>query len=244
MINVFLGIILLILSCGFSFSAEEYSIIDDLNLDFTYVDIRNRGAVEVGGLDEGMQFKRYRFMSERFLLSAGYNVQENITIGVIIGSAGIRSHSSEGETWEFSPALTFGLSASGVLYSIPEYSLAIRGQLRFLTLSASDSELVRLSNIELYRGDLSLDWTEKEIALDVAKSLFEAEIYLGIRYMSISADQKRNLSGVSYSSHFDQDDSVGFYSGLIIRPMDKVSFFGQVNFRDETSFQAGARYKF
>lgn len=244
MLKYFIGALVVILSCTSAVAAQEYSIVDDLHLDFTYVDIRNRGAVEDGGLNEGMQFKRYRFMSERFLVSAGFNFQKQIRAGLILGTASIRSHSSEGETWEFSPALAFGLSASGVLYSMPEYSLKIRGQLRLLTLSASDSELIRLSNIELDRGDLSLDWTETELAVDVAKSLSESEIYLGIRYMSISADQERTLKGVSYSSSFDQDDSVGFYSGVIIRYTEKVSFFGQINFRDETSFQAGARYNF
>lgn len=229
---------------GLALVAHAGNLLEGFSAELLFVDTRDRNFIEIGGEETDMAFKRYKMTSERLLLSPGYTFMDKITASIQIGTANLRTHASEGETWKFSNTSAYGATVRGLIYGIPSTDLTVWGSARFLSFSSSESKMTRASRRGPDRGALSMSWSEIEAGLEIMKQMRDTEIVLGIRYMTISAKQERVLEGVAYDSTFDQEDSFGFYAGGRAFLTDQISLYGQVNFFDETTFRSGIRYDF
>jgi len=215
------------------------------NADVMFTRIKKLEMTESGGPETRSRFKHYRVSSDRFLFSAGYLIDGKYDISGTFGFADLCLHGSEGQTREFDSTLAWGFNFRALLEH-PECRLGFLGSASFLTFETDDDAITKVMEHMGFRSweNLSVNWSEFNVAAAAVVRQEKTRVYGGIRYTTISADEDGAFRGESFTAELDQEDSFGILAGIECDIWDHLDARFEVDILDSTTFGIGLGYQF
>jgi len=198
-----------------------------------------RYATADEAVDREPGYRRFRISSDRLSLLASARFVGKYTVWGSIGQSDVAIHASEGETLEYSGALAGELGVHAVLLESENGLWDVCAAATLLSVSGEDADVTRVHRNELPAGDTSLDWTETAILLEGRHTIGPVRFSAGIRLSAPAIEQDRTLSGRTYKSDFESEETVGMFLGADCRLTQRLSLSGLVRFLDESVFAAG-----
>lgn len=199
-------------------------------------------CTEEGGVKP--QYDKYRLSSWRYMVRADW-VEGPWSLGVLLGQADLKTHSSEGETTEFDPEMIWGLHVSAYWPMQGRAGFGWRLVAEYLQYSP-DSEKVTATpkDAPATGGDLSVDWIEWKVAAELVKSWNRVELSLGPVWQDVSIDQDRVYADRTVSSSFNPEDDLGLRTRLRWYATPQMEADLVVEFVHRSIISLGLSYRF
>ena len=203
----------------------------------------DKAMTEAGGFVP--EFSAYHMSSDRVFVNAYYDVVDRVAVFGKLGLADLETHSSEGETTEFDSEFAWAVGVRGKLLEI-ENGLVISGELSYLRFEPKDEATVSTpKKAASTGGDLSIEWSEFNIAFDVSKHIENSRLFAGISYTGVSADQDRTFEdGTVVSSEFEAEDDLGLFVGAAHSFTEKFSVMFKADFINVRGYTFGGSFSF
>lgn len=215
-------------------------------LSSSIVRIRDREMTEKGGLENDSIFKNYKASSDRFLLNADVILRNRFRVRGTLGVANLELHSSEGSTWEFDPAIAYGISAEVLLYELQNMPIEFFASIGYLGFSADTGSITRVDEPDHHFAkwdELDVDWSEVDFSawaeFEITK---DCRMDAGARVIKVSGDESGSGGGVQASGDLEEEDSFGLFTALEYDILDRLRTKLQVNFVDSTELSIALQY--